>query len=167
MSLENDQNVISIANPGEMIKIVTKCTQVEEDSINKGCVVQHADAAVKIPVTDEFVCQLVIMELLETKPLFSPGYEAVCHIHTATEEFTVVRILEELNPKTGKTKIKNPAFIKDKSVAICHFKLARAIPVEKFQDYQQLGRFTIRDEGKTIAFGKLLACNAPMLKKKV
>lgn len=28
------------------------------------------------------------------------------------------------------------------------------ICVEKFADYPQLGRFTLRDEGKTIAIGK-------------
>lgn len=27
--------------------------------------------------------------------------------------------------------------------------------IEKFTDYQQLGRFTLRDEGKTIAIGKV------------
>lgn len=27
--------------------------------------------------------------------------------------------------------------------------------VEKFKDYPQLGRFTLRDEGKTVAIGKV------------
>lgn len=38
--------------------------------------------------------------------------------------------------------------------------------MEKFADAPQLGRFTIRDEGKTIAFGKVLATNAPVKKLK-
>jgi len=38
--------------------------------------------------------------------------------------------------------------------------------MERFSECPQLGRFTIRDEGKTIAFGKILAPNAPQLRKK-
>lgn len=30
-----------------------------------------------------------------------------------------------------------------------------AVCVEKFTDYPQLGRFTLRDEGRTIAIGKV------------
>eukprot|EP01128_Nolandella_sp_AFSM9_P001335 TRINITY_DN1145_c0_g2_i1.p1 TRINITY_DN1145_c0_g2~~TRINITY_DN1145_c0_g2_i1.p1 ORF type:complete len:631 (-),score=227.56 TRINITY_DN1145_c0_g2_i1:242-2089(-) len=164
LSLENDQNPISIAYPGEMVKIITKCTQVEEDSINKGVILQHTEAEIEIPVTDELVCQVVLMELLENKPLFSSGYEAIVHIHTATEEFTVVRILEEINPKTGKTQKRLPAFVSEKGVCVVHIKLARPIPVEKYSDYQQMGRLTFRDEGKTIGFGKVLATNAPRRK---
>jgi len=38
--------------------------------------------------------------------------------------------------------------------------------MERYQDCPQLGRFTIRDEGKTIAFGKILAPNPPQFKKR-
>lgn len=30
------------------------------------------------------------------------------------------------------------------------------IAVEKFKDFPQMGRFTLRDEGKTIGIGKIL-----------
>ena len=30
-----------------------------------------------------------------------------------------------------------------------------AVCVERFKDYPQLGRFTLRDEGKTVAIGKV------------
>jgi peptide chain release factor subunit 3 len=30
------------------------------------------------------------------------------------------------------------------------------ICIEKFEDYKMLGRFTLRDEGKTIAIGKVV-----------
>jgi peptide chain release factor subunit 3 len=33
------------------------------------------------------------------------------------------------------------------------------ICVERFVDYPQLGRFTIRDEGKTVAIGKVRVLN--------
>jgi peptide chain release factor subunit 3 len=32
---------------------------------------------------------------------------------------------------------------------------AGAVCVEKFEDYPQMGRFTLRDQGQTIAIGKI------------
>jgi peptide chain release factor subunit 3 len=29
------------------------------------------------------------------------------------------------------------------------------VPIETYADYQQLGRFTLRDQGQTIAIGKV------------
>lgn len=87
-------------------------------------------------------------------------------MHTATEEVSVVRLLDQLDPKTGKSIQKLPKFVKEKAVVIAHFSLAKAICAEKFEDFPQLGRFSLRDEGKTIAFGKVLALHAPIKKKK-
>jgi len=87
-------------------------------------------------------------------------------MHTAVEEVTVVRLLDQLEPKTGKSIQKLPKFVKEKAVVIAHFSLAKAICCEKFDDFQQLGRFSLRDEGKTIAFGKVVGLHAPVKKKK-
>ena len=38
---------------------------------------------------------------------------------------------------------------------------AEPICIERFVDYPQLGRFTLRDEGKTIAIGKV-SCTAEL-----
>ena len=38
----------------------------------------------------------------------------------------------------------------------CKVEMAKPIAAEKFADIQHLGRFTLRDGGKTIAFGKIL-----------
>jgi peptide chain release factor subunit 3 len=163
--IQNDENIITVARPGENVKVVLKITQLEEDAIAKGCVLQLAKDPL-MPVTDELVGQIAVMELLEHKSLLSPGYECVCHLHTSTVEINVVKLLDELDPKTGESKKKLPKFVQSKSAVIAHFKLARPVPLEKFADYAQLGRFTLRDEGKTIAFGKILATNAPVRKLK-
>jgi len=97
---------------------------------------------------------------------FSAGYEAVLHIHTSVQEIEVVRLLETLDPKTQKTLQKFPKFVQNKGIVIAHIKSAKAICIEKYADIQQLGRFTIRDEGKTIAFGKIYATNPPQIRKK-
>lgn len=47
-------------------------------------------------------------------------------------------------------------FVKSGMVAIVRIALERSICVEKFDVVPQLGRFTLRDEGRTIAIGKVI-----------
>lgn len=39
---------------------------------------------------------------------------------------------------------------------VCTIACRGLVALEKFEDIQQLGRFTLRDEGKTIGLGKVL-----------
>lgn len=163
-SLEDDEKEIPYARPGENIKIFVKSSQVEADHIFPGCVISHQ---MNLPrTTDEFVAQICILELVEHNNIFTAGYEAVIHIHTTVEEIRVVRLLEELDPKTGKRIKALPKFVKNKCIVNAHIKAKRSICMERYQDVPQLGRFTLRDEGKTIAFGKILATHAPVRRKK-
>jgi len=117
-------------------------------------------------ITCDFVGQIQILELLEHKSLFSAGYECVMHVHTAVEEVSVTMLLEKLNNKTGKTETKLPKFVQTRDFVIAHLTTSRPVAMEKYDDFAQLGRFTLRDEGKTIALGKILATHAPIRKKK-
>jgi len=74
------------------------------------------------------------------------------------------RLLAELDKKTGQVDKKLPKFVSSKSLAVIHFQLAKDVCMEAFSDIQQLGRFTLRDEGKTIAFGKVLYIGPPKKK---
>lgn len=46
-------------------------------------------------------------------------------------------------------------YVKSNSVVICRFTLSKAVCMETFDTLPQLGRFSLRDEGKTIAIGKV------------
>jgi len=163
VQIQNDEFIISLAKPGENVKVVIKCLPVEEDYICRGSVISHPPTP--CPVSSELVGQIVILQLLETKPIFTAGYKCIFHVGTAVEEVKVVKLLDQLD-KTQKSIKKNPTFVKEKGITIAHLSLAKPICVEKFTDYPQIGRFTLRDEGKTIGFGKLLALNAPVAVKK-
>lgn len=52
-------------------------------------------------------------------------------------------------------KGKKCTFVKAGSIVMCRISVEQPILIEKFSDYPQLGRFTLRDEGKTIAIGKV------------
>ena len=46
-------------------------------------------------------------------------------------------------------------FVKSGSIVDCRIQVSQPICVELFKEFPQLGRFTLRDEGKTIAIGKI------------
>lgn len=46
--------------------------------------------------------------------------------------------------------------MKQDQVCIARLRTAGTICLETFKDFPQMGRFTLRDEGKTIAIGKVL-----------
>jgi peptide chain release factor subunit 3 len=95
------------------------------------------------------------LELLEHNSVFTKGYKAVIHIHTATEEVEVTKLVSEIDTKLRKPKEGKPKFLKSGSLGNVRLRFAQPVCVEKFADYAQLGRFTLRDEGRTIAIGKV------------
>eukprot|EP00959_Pyramimonas_sp_CCMP1952_P460740 9480388-Pyramimonas_sp.AAC.1 len=74
-----------------------------------------------------------------------------------TEEIEVTKLLHQIDPKTKHPMKKKTPFVKSGSIVVCRIALALPCLVEKFSNYPQLGRFTLRDEGKTIAIGKVMA----------
>jgi peptide chain release factor subunit 3 len=141
------------ARPGENIHI--KLTGVNEEDVQKGFVL----SSIKFPVhgVKRFVGQIILLDLLEHRPLFTAGYQAVFHAHTAIEECTVVKLLKEVDNKTGRPFKKAPHFGKAGATLVVEIEVVRTVCVEPFKVTPQLGRFTLRDEGKSIAIGVVLA----------
>jgi len=162
--IQNDEFIISVAKPGENVRIITKVSSTEEEFVVKGCVISHQlNPSI---VTTEIVAHIFVLQLLETKKIISAAYQCVMHVGTSVEEVTITSLLDQLD-KTGKYSIKkNPPFVKDKDNVIAHLTLAKPVCVEKYENFAQLGRFTLRDEGITIGFGKILATHAPVAVKK-
>jgi peptide chain release factor subunit 3 len=161
--IENDAGTLTVARPGENIRMIVK-SGLDEELVSRGAVICHQE---KLPIaTSDFVGQIQVLDLLEHKSLFSAGYSCVLHVHTSVEEVSVTMLLEKLNSKTGKPESKLPKFVQSKDFVIAHLTTTRPIAIEKFDDFSQLGRFTLRDEGRTIAVGKILATNAPIKRKR-
>merc|ERR1719261_1237730 len=73
----------------------------------------------------------------------------------AVEEAEITKSNESMITSTKK-KEKNPKFVREGTVLWCVITLARSVTVDAFTGCQQMGRFTLRDEGKTIAIGKII-----------
>lgn len=146
---ENCANT-SIARPGDNVRIMMKGDQA--DQISSGFVLcSQIDVC---HYNNLFQAQLVVLEL--PKPLLTPGYEAVIHIHTCQEEVIITKITDQLDRQTGKIAKKNPQFLKSGTVGNVVIRTAKPICIEQYDQFPQLGRFTLRDAGKTIAFGKII-----------
>jgi len=96
--------------------------------------------------------------LLDIKSILTAGFNCVLHVHAAQEEVTITALLHKLEKGTGRKSKKAPGFATKGMSIIARLQItgtAGNICVERFEDYPQLGRFTLRDQGQTIAIGKI------------
>ncbi|XP_054159209.1 eukaryotic peptide chain release factor GTP-binding subunit ERF3A-like [Oppia nitens] len=150
LQLWNDEVEVSQVSSGENVKI--KLKGVEEEDVTAGFVL--CDASAPCNVGRIFDAQVAI---LEHKSIICPGYSAVLHIHCAIEEITVKNIVDLFDKKTGKRMKIHPRFVKQDQVALMRLEcLGGSVCMEPFSQFPQMGRFTLRDEGKTIAIGKVI-----------
>jgi len=149
----SDTVTVRTAKAGENVKITVK--GCNEDQVHRGFVL--SDAVRCVPCQNRFEVTLSILELLPHNPVFTAGYTGIIHIHSAIEECNVYVIIAQLDKKTGQVAKKKPQFVKNGALITAMIETAQPIPVELFSDNPQLGRFTLRDEGKTVAVGKITA----------
>ncbi len=147
--IEMHHKALQQAEPGDNVGFNIK--GVDKKDVTRGDVV--GPAGNPPTVAEEFTAQIVV---LNHPTAIAPGYTPVFHLHTAQLAATIVEIVEKKDPKTGQVLQKNPEFIKNGDVAIVRIKPSRAICVEKYSDFPQLGRFAIRDSGATVAAGVVL-----------
>ncbi|KAL0096125.1 P-loop containing nucleoside triphosphate hydrolase protein [Phycomyces blakesleeanus] len=124
---------------------------VEEDEVSPGFML--CDKKKPVKTTTVFEAQLAI---LDHKNIICAGYTAVLHLHASVEEITLTSLLHLIDKKTGRKSKRPPQFVKMGQKVIARVETAAPMCIETFEDYPQLGRFTLRDEGKTIAIGRVV-----------
>ena len=144
-----DEQESFAAKAGENLRL--RLTGCDETDVSQGFVLSSIKSPA--PVVTTFEAQLVILELLEHNPVFTVGYRSVIHVHTAVEECEVVRLVSEVDMKTKEAK--KAKYVKSGAMCVCRIQLERAVCMETFADLAAMGRFTLRDEGRTIAIGKV------------
>lgn len=145
------EDEIQAATCGDQVRI--RIRGVEEEDIMPGFVLCSPKRPVHCVLA--FEAQIVLLEL---KSILSAGFNCVLHVHSATEEVTFSALLHKLEKGTGRKSKKPPGFATKGMSIIARLEVtggAGSICVERFEDYPQLGRFTLRDQGQTIAIGKI------------
>ncbi|KAJ9521102.1 hypothetical protein QJQ45_022799 [Haematococcus lacustris] len=149
-AIYRDEKEVSATRSGENLRL--RVTGAEETDISAGFVLSSIKNPV--PIVTQFEAQLMIVELLEHNPIFTVGYKSILHIHTAVEECEITKLVCEIDMKTKDQK--KTRFIKQGGMCICRITVDKPICIEAFSDVPALGRFTLRDEGRTIAIGKVM-----------
>ncbi|KAJ4851033.1 hypothetical protein Tsubulata_012305 [Turnera subulata] len=146
-----DENKVRRAGPAENLRI--RISGIDDEDILSGFVL--SSVVNPIHAVTEFVAQLQILDQLENA-IFTPGYKAVLHIHAIVEECEITELIHQIDPKTRKPMKKKVLFVKNGAIVNCRVQVNNTICIEKFADVPQLGRFTLRTEGKTVAVGKVI-----------
>ncbi|KAJ5221308.1 Eukaryotic peptide chain release factor GTP-binding subunit [Penicillium citrinum] len=145
------EDEIPTATCGDQVRM--RLRGVEEEDFYPGFVL----CSPKRPVhcVSSFEAKIRILDL---KNIMTAGFNCVLHVHSAVEEVTVAALLHKLEPGTGRKSKRPPPFANKGQTIIARIDVtstAGAVCVEKFSDYEQLGRFTLRDQGQTIAIGMI------------
>ena len=130
------------ASCGDQVRL--RVRGVEEEDILPGFVL----CAPKRPVhcVSGFEAQIMLLEL---KSILSAGFNCVLHVHSAIEEVTFAELLHKLEKGTGRKSKKPPPFGKQGMSIIARLEViggAGKVCVERYEDYAQMGRFTLRDQ---------------------
>ncbi|RLN02207.1 hypothetical protein BBJ28_00011322, partial [Nothophytophthora sp. Chile5] len=144
---------VRTAKPGENVTMRLGCGL---DDVQKGFVLCGLKEENPPRSIHTFAAQIALVDTLEHRPLLTAGYKCILHIHTVAQECTITKLLRPIDPKTGKPVRKPVTFIKQGQSVICRIEVEQSITIETFAVMPQLGRLTLRDEGKTIAIGKVL-----------
>jgi peptide chain release factor subunit 3 len=158
------QELVMYATPGENVQIKVRMID-DENHINRGDVLCPFDNPA--PITELFEAELQILELLPHRQIMTPGYKSIMHLHTIGDEI-VIKSLKGIYEEDGSGKEYLNRKVKyAKSGSKCLVTITTRVPVslEKYEFIEQMGRFTLRDEGKTIALGKVLRYKPGIVKK--
>jgi peptide chain release factor subunit 3 len=147
--LWSDDIEVTGVTSGENIKCKVK--GIEESEVTPGFVLCDPHNPIKTGTV--FDAQIVMLDL---KSIICAGYSCILHLQAMSEEVTIKALICLVDKKTGDKSKTRPRFIKQDQIAIARFVSNHPICMETFKDHPQLGRFTLRDEGTTIAIGKIL-----------
>ncbi|EGG21453.1 Hsp70 subfamily B suppressor 1 [Cavenderia fasciculata] len=103
------------------------------------------------PIKTARVFQAQIVTFTVPVPITN-GYQAVFHAHAMEEPATITKLVSLMDNAGGVSK-KNPRCVGDSASAVVEITLSRPACLELYSNYRQLGRFTLRESGKTIAAG--------------
>jgi len=154
--LDHKNEQVMFARPGENVQI-TLIHISDEEMIKKGDVISQRENTT--PVTMVFEAEMDLLELLQQKPVMTKGYSCVMHCHTWADDITVEAISEvrDWNAAADKWEVNEKArFARSMQQIKCKISCRVALAIEKFEVLPQMGHFTLRDEGRTIAVGKIL-----------
>ena len=139
------EDEVGIAQAGDQVRL--RLRGVELDDIMPGFVLCSPKRLVH--TVSAFEAHIRILDL---KSILSAGFNCVLHVHAAIEEVTFGALLHSLQKGTNRRSKRPPTHAKKGDSIVARLEViggAGSVCVEKFEDYPQMGRFTLRDQVST------------------
>ena len=145
----SEEKGVPYALPGENIRI--RCKGIDsENEVNRGNILCSNDNLCLI--FNVFEAEIQLLELPDNL-IIAEGFSCMLHYHTFIEECTITP-KSEINRKTKvETKVK---FVRSQARLKAFVKTKNVLCGEKYETFNNLGRFSMRYEGSTIGIGKIL-----------
>eukprot|EP00825_Cyclidium_porcatum_P016589 TRINITY_DN1955_c0_g1_i1.p1 TRINITY_DN1955_c0_g1~~TRINITY_DN1955_c0_g1_i1.p1 ORF type:complete len:386 (-),score=76.37 TRINITY_DN1955_c0_g1_i1:97-1254(-) len=147
---EQKEQQVMYASTGENVKL--RIIGMDEKELDKGYVLCQLDDP--CIVTKEFMAKLTLLELPDHKRIMSQGYKCMLHMHTQLQEVQISEVKSVYDHTSKKEVVQS--FLKSLDQGCVIISSEKYLCLEKFEKIPQLGRFTLRDENKTIGFGEVL-----------
>lgn len=142
------------ANLGDIVALTVD--EIDKSDINRGDVCGPAEQPPSVAET--FKAQLAVMWQAGQ---FASGAELILHVHSAELRCTIGSIEARLESWDGEVLKTHPASVKSGQVAIVTVQLEEPLSIEPVWNMPALGRFSMRDEGRTTAVGQVVALAGP------
>lgn len=138
---------LAYAGPGESITLHLK--GIEEDEIRRGFVICGKQFFSSLCF--EFIAEVTVFELLPHH-CFGPGFTCMLHLHTALEEVQILSLERVEEGESGPRKVEAKV-LRSGQKGIVKFKSRNLLCLEKYEEFQEMGRFCLRKETITLGSG--------------
>jgi elongation factor 1-alpha len=148
-SIEMHHEEIMQAEPGDNIGMSIRGLEMKD--VSRGDCLGHLTSIPTVVTPNGSWTGQVIVIWHPTA--IAQGYTPVIHTHTAQVAAKFVELNKKLDQKTGAVIEDSPKFIKRNEAAIVKLKPIKKLCIEKYEDIAEMGRFAVRDMGRTVAVG--------------
>ena len=148
-SIEMHHEEIDQAIPGDNVGFSIRGINIED--AGRGDCLGHPDnPPTVITPAGSWTGQIIV---IWHPTAIAQGYTPVVHAHTAqvAAKFTV--LAKKLDQKTGAVIEDNPKFLKRNEAAIVELSPIKKMCLEKYTEIPEMGRFAVRDMGRTVCVG--------------
>jgi elongation factor 1-alpha len=149
-SIEMHGEEVRRAEPGDNVGFNVR--GIGADDVRRGDVC--GPAADPPTVAETFRARMVVME---HPSVITAGYTPVVHAHTAQVAGTFESIDAKIDPASGETGEENPDFIQSGDAAVVTVRPQKPLAVEPADEIPELASVAIRDMGRIVAAGQVLA----------
>jgi len=148
-SIEMHHEEITQAEPGDNIGFSIRGIELKD--VGRGDCMGHPDnPPTVITPTGSWSGQVIV---IWHPTAIAQGYTPVVHAHTAQIAAKFMSLDKKLDQKTGAVIEDNPKFIKKNEAAIVTMQPIKKMCMEKYTEIPEMGRFAVRDMGRTVCVG--------------